>query len=129
MQDLIGHVVTSERQRITQLLDKAITPEIVAQLERMLQAEEGVYRINVLKHEPKDFSNKELRQEVARRNFFQPLYEFAQIFLSTAELSAESIKYYASTSPILYGLQTQAHADECHAIVFTVLCFPSIPTD
>ncbi|MDD5673297.1 MAG: Tn3 family transposase [Chitinivibrionales bacterium] len=96
LQDLIGHVVTGERMRITRLLDKAITPEIVSQLEQMLQAEEGVYRVNVLKHEPKDFSNKELRQEVSRRNFFQPLYEFARTFLATAGLSSESVKYYAS---------------------------------
>jgi hypothetical protein len=48
------------------------------------------------KHEPKDFSYGELRQEVERRKFFQPLFEFGQTFLASAGLSNESVKYYAS---------------------------------
>ena len=39
------------------------------QLEALLQADEGMYRISLLKHEPKDFSYGELRQEVERRTF------------------------------------------------------------
>lgn len=39
---------------------------------------------------------KELRREVARRKFFQPLHAFAQQFLENAGLSSESGKYYAS---------------------------------
>ena len=37
-------------------------------------------------------SYQELRQEVARRQFFHPLYEFAHGFLATAGLSNESSK-------------------------------------
>ena len=55
-----------------------------------------MYRIGVLKHEPKDFSYKQMQQEVARRKFFQPLYEFAHTFLVTTGISNESVKYYAS---------------------------------
>jgi hypothetical protein len=52
-----------------------------------------MYRISLLKHEPKDFSYGELRQEVERRKFFQPLFEFGQTFLASAGLSNESVKY------------------------------------
>ena len=121
MQELIGSVVAGERIRITQLLDKAITVEIAAQLEMMLQADEGMYRVSLLKHEPKDFSYKELRQEVERRNFFQPLYEFAQTFLTTTGLSAESIKYYSSLISFytVYKLQRM----QIGAIRLYLLCF------
>lgn len=54
------------------------------------------YRISALKHEPRDFSHKELKREVERRQFFRPLHEFAQSFLVAAGLSNESGKYYAS---------------------------------
>jgi TnpA family transposase len=37
-----------------------------------------------------------MQQEVARRRFFQPLYEFAHTFLVTTGISNESVKYYAS---------------------------------
>ena len=96
LQDLIGQTVTGERRRITQLLKDALTPPVERQLEALLVADEGMYRISVLKHEPKDFSYGELRQEVGRRQFFEPLYEFGQAFLAAAGLSNESVKYYAS---------------------------------
>ena len=89
-------VVTGERRRITQLLDEALTPTMEKQLARLLEADNGMYRISVLKHEPKDFSYKQMQQEVARRKFFQPLYEFAHTFLVTTGISNESVKYYAS---------------------------------
>jgi Domain of unknown function (DUF4158) len=95
LQEMIGRVVTGERTRITKLLTKALTPTIETQLKTLLEAEEGVYGINLLKHEPKDFSYKELRREVDRRKYFQPLHEFAQTFLATTGTSNESGKYYA----------------------------------
>lgn len=110
LQDMVGRVVSSERRRITDLLGQALTPAIEHQLKALLQADEGMYRISVLKHEPKDFSYGELRQEVARRKFFQPLYEFGQIFLASAGLPNESVKYYASLVQFytVYKLQRMA---------------------
>ncbi|KDP86637.1 transposase [Cupriavidus sp. SK-3] len=96
LQDMVGRVVTGERKRITQLLADALTPDITGQLDALLQAGESAYRISVLKREPKDFSYKELRQEVERRQFFAPLHAFARHFLETAGISTESGRYYAS---------------------------------
>jgi hypothetical protein len=95
LQEMIGRVVTGERTRITKLLTKAITPTVESQLNTLLQAEESVYGISLLKHEPKDFSYKQLRREVDRRKYFQPLHEFAQTFLATTGICNESGKYYA----------------------------------
>lgn len=96
LQDMIGRVVTREINRITLLLEGALTPAIAKNLSTLLQADEQVYRVSALKREPKDFSYQELRREVERRKFFQPLYKFAQTFLVNSGLSAESGKYYAS---------------------------------
>lgn len=96
LQDLIGRVVSHERNRVTRLLGDSATPFILQHLDSLLQADEQMYRISALKREPKDFSHKELKREVERRKFFQPLHEFAQTFLTDAGLSNESGKYYAS---------------------------------
>ena len=96
MQDMVSQIVVGERRRITVLLGQTMTPLVKTQLEALLQSDEGMYRISTLKHEPRDFSYSELRQEVERRKFFQPLYAFGQTFLATNGLSNESIKYYAS---------------------------------
>jgi hypothetical protein len=110
MQSMVGQAVSGERLRITRLLDRALTPEVERQLEALLDADEGMYRISLLKHEPKDFSYGELRQEVERRKFFQPLFEFGQTFLASAGLSNESVKYYASLVQFytVYKLQRMA---------------------
>lgn len=96
MQDMVGRAVTHERNRVTRLLEQAMTPAVEKSLVDLLKADEQMYRISALKREPKDFSHKELKREVERRQFFQPLHEFAQSFLVAAGLSNESGKYYAS---------------------------------
>jgi len=112
LQDMIGRVVTHERNRITKLLDQALTPTVEVQLDTLLKGDEQVYRINALKREPKDFSYNELRREVERRKFFQPLHEFAKSFLVAAGLSNESGKYYAALVKFytVYKLQRMALA-------------------
>lgn len=96
LQDMVGRVVAQERQRVTQLLQRLLTPDTERHLGALLHADQNIYRISALKREPKDFSYKELRREVERRKFFQPLHRFAQGFLKRAGLSNESGKYYAS---------------------------------
>lgn len=96
LQDMIGRVVTYERNRVTRLLSDSAPAPVLKQLDTLLQADEQIYRISALKREPKDFSYKELKREVERRKFFQPLHEYAQAFLELAGLSNESGKYYAS---------------------------------
>jgi hypothetical protein len=110
LQDMVGRTVTSERLRVTSLLGQALTPEIERRLEELLEADQGMYRISVLKHEPKDFSYRELRQESERRKFFQPLFDFGQTFLASASMSNESVKYNASLVQFytVYKLQRMA---------------------
>ena len=110
LQEMVGRVVANERRRITRLLLGALTPAIEERLDALLQAEEGLYAISALKHEPKDFSYGELRQEVERRAVFAPLHAFGQSFLAFAGLSAESVKYYASLVQFytVYKLQRMA---------------------
>jgi TnpA family transposase len=96
LQDMIGRVVTYERNRVVQLLETKMTAEVRQTLVTFLQSDEQTFSIRALKGEPKDFSQNELRREVERRKFFQPLHQFAQSFLVSAGLSTESGRYYAS---------------------------------
>ncbi len=112
LQDMVGRVVAGERQRLTQLLGKALTPTVERHLDALLEADEGMYRIRTLQREPRSFRYKELRQEVERRKFFEPLYLFSRDFLLTTGLSNESVKYYASLVPFytVYKLRRMAVA-------------------
>jgi hypothetical protein len=120
---MVGRTVSGERLRITRLLGHALTPEVERQLEALLEADEGMYHISLLKHEPKDFSYGELRQEVERGKFFQPLFAFGQTFLASAGLSNESVKYYCSLVQFytVYKLQRMA----VPTVRLYLLCFAS----
>ena len=96
LQDIVGQAVIFERRRITGLLDRAVTPEITEALDSLLTAGEFIYRISAVKQEARDFSYGEMKREVERRQMFQPLHDFAKIFLANSGLSVESGKYYAS---------------------------------
>ncbi len=96
LQDLISRCVNGERKRVTQKLDVALTPEVTLALDQLLQADDGMYRISSMKHEPRDFGNKQLRLESNRGLIFRPLHAFASSFLTTTGLSNDSVKYYAS---------------------------------
>jgi TnpA family transposase len=121
MQDMVSRVVTGERRRITGLLGQTMTALVKNQLDSLLQCDEGMYRISLLKHEPKDFSYSALRQEVGRRKFFQPLYAFGQTFLSANGLSNESIKYYASM--VLFYSVYKLRRMETSTTRLYLLCF------
>lgn len=96
LQDIVGGAVSSERARITDSMSDAVTDEVRQRLRTLLEADEQIYTISALKREAKDFSYGELRREVARREFFEPLHDFAVTFLASAGLSQESSKYYSA---------------------------------
>ena len=112
LQDMIGRVVTHERTRVAALLQKSMPAKVARALDELLAADEQIYRISALKREPKDFSHKELKQEVERRQRFQPLHDFARTFLVKAALSNDSVKYYASLVKFysVYKLQQMPRA-------------------
>lgn len=112
LQDMVGRVITGELSRVTRLLESVLPPALEPQLNALLQADEGMYRISAFKHEPKNFGYKQLRQEVERRKVFEPLAAFTKAFLTTAGISNESAKYYASLVKFysVYKLQRMAPA-------------------
>ena len=96
LQDMVGRVISGERDRVSQLLERALKPEIRKQLEKLLEADEYLYRVSALRKEPRDFSHKELRREVDRRKLFRPLHDFSLTFLEKSGISMDSRKHYAS---------------------------------
>lgn len=95
-EDVIGKAMTNERKRLEQAVIDGIPEEQRAQLDHLLTAEESLYQLTLLKHEPKDFSYQEIQREVSKRETLFKLYELAMVFLPSLHISNENIKYYAS---------------------------------
>jgi hypothetical protein len=90
-------------------------------LDNLLTAEENLYQLTLLKHEPKDFSYQEVQKEVEKRTLLTNLYQLATRFLPTLHISNENIKYYASLVSY-YTVQklNQFHREMRHVYL---LCF------
>lgn len=95
MQLQVGKAMTGERRRLEKTVLKGIPEEQRLKLDKLLTAEESLYQLTLLKHEPKDFSHHEIQLEVERRAALTDLYELATRFLPGLNISSENIKYYA----------------------------------
>ena len=95
LQEVISRAMANERDRLAKTVLKGIPEEQRLQLDNLLTAEDSLYQLTLLKHEPKDFSHHEVQLEVGRREALTDLYQLATNFLPGLHISAENIKYYA----------------------------------
>jgi hypothetical protein len=120
-EEVIGKAMTGERKRLEQAVRDGIPEEQRTRLDNLLTAEESLYQLTLLKHEPKDFSYQEIVREVSKRETLHDLYQLAMRFLPSLHISNENIKYYA----LLVGYYTiqkfkQLNREVVHAYL---LCF------
>lgn len=95
-QKIIGKALTDEKGRLVKILLQNLSPEMKEELNKLLSAEKSLHELTILKKEPKDFSNKEITQEVEKRESLRRLYDFSCCLLPQLGISNENIKNYAS---------------------------------
>jgi hypothetical protein len=96
MQDLISQTLTEEQNRLIAIARRHLKPFDLQALRQLLADTPGLYEINQLKREPKDFSVNEIKREIQRGEQLRHLYWLAHALLPMLDISNESIKYYAS---------------------------------
>lgn len=124
LQDLIGAVLERESMRVTQLLDAHMPENVKKRLLDLLQGEDdAMLTFSAIKHEPKNFSVKELQKEVERRHFFQSAHEFTLSFVMLAGLSNESVKYFASLVQFYTRYKLRRMASATARLYLLCFCF------
>ena len=96
LQDLVRRALSFERHRLSGALFELIADKDMLLLDRLLRDEDGLHAITSIKHQPRDFSHKQLLAEIERGHRIRDLFEVARRVINQAELSAESVRYYAS---------------------------------
>jgi TnpA family transposase len=128
-QKLIGAALTDEQKRLDAGFKQAVPKSIKDALNDLLTVEGAFYRLTALKKRAKDFSLKQIRQEMEKHASINPLYAFARGFLPTLDLSNENIRYYASLAEyypvhrLQHMPQNQAHL---YLLCFAAHCFEQI---
>lgn len=96
LQKIIGNVITNEQERLTNILKNQLNADNINSLKVLLEDSSGLHEITKIKHEPKDFSLKEIKHEIERRDSILQLFRLANEVLPKLKISNESIKYYSS---------------------------------
>ena len=121
LQDIVRVALTTERQRLGDVLERTISSEEEALLNGLFASTDGLHAVTALKHDPKDFSFNQLNREVARGTRLRPLFGLAQRIIEQTELTPESVRFYASLVDYytVYKLKRMAHSTSR----LYILCF------
>jgi TnpA family transposase len=124
LQDLIGAVLERENARVTKIMDEHMPADVRKTLDDLLQGDDdNLLTLSAIKREPKSFGNKELRQEVERRQFFSATHQFALTFVPLAGMSNESVKYYASLVQFYTRYKLRRMASASARLFLLCFCF------
>jgi hypothetical protein len=96
LQEMIGHALTAEQQRLNTVVRTHLQPADIAAFQRLLADAPGLYALTQLKHAPRDCSASEIKHEMQRGTQLEPFYALAQRVLPALEISNEGITDYAS---------------------------------
>ena len=96
LQDIVSQALATERTRLTTILAHRLDAATQAALDALYVERDGQYPITPLKRDPKDFSTREMKREIARCRSLEPLYRTAQTLLPELDISNDSIAYYAT---------------------------------
>ena len=122
MQNIVGKALTTERTRLVTAISQYISEENYEAFDKILSSDEGgLYALTLLKKEPKDFSYKEISQEIKKLEVLKPIYNLAEEFFPNVGISNENIKYYASLVEY-YTVQKMKRINRETAYLY-LLCF------
>ena len=96
LQDIVGKALSNEQRRMATVVQENLTLAGADTLDRLLRSDSRIHAITQLKRDPRDFTLKEIKQEIKRGSQIKEAYELASRILPLLEISNESIKHYAS---------------------------------
>ena len=97
IQDMFTDAYSMEDARLDGLIS-AIPESKKEQLSVLINKEDGITPLNVIRLDQKNFKYKAIMAEVDKALGLAELYEFAKGFLPSLKISKNSIRYYASKS-------------------------------
>jgi len=94
LQDMFTQSFANERDRLDQLI-LLMPHEQQEQLSKLIDREDGITKLNILRADQKNFTYTAISAEVEKALGLEGLYKFAKDFLPTLLLSKNAIRYYA----------------------------------
>jgi TnpA family transposase len=96
LQTIIRDALSTERERLEQLVESAMTDATRDALQQLLVRENTLSELAALKQDAQSFRYRQMGMERQKRLTLAPLYAIAKTLLPSLDLSQLNIAYYAS---------------------------------
>jgi hypothetical protein len=94
LQDMFTAAFSAEEKRLSALI-LSIPEDKKNHLSALIDRDDGISQLNIIRADQKDFQYTAVRTEVEKAKRIGDLYEFAKKFIPTLQLSKNAIRYYA----------------------------------
>jgi hypothetical protein len=97
LQKIIGGALAKEDRRLSKLLARHIKKPQEELLKNLVTSKNnGVYKVQILRTDPKNFTYKQLQNHIKRLDSHKELYQFSLGLIPKLKLSLHNLRYYAS---------------------------------
>jgi hypothetical protein len=110
--DHITSVLSQERTRIKDVLNKSLPPSTRATLLKLLELDDTFTDLAKLKKMSKDFSVNQIKKELKTHRKIKAIYSELKVVVNQLELSPKNLEYYASLVRHKSSFRLRRHADE-----------------
>ncbi len=97
LQDMFTTAFAAEERRLNRLI-LSIPESLQKQLSTLINREDGISQLNIIRADQKDFQYTAVRTEVEKAQDIAELYEFSKSFILTLKLSKNAVRYYADVA-------------------------------
>ncbi len=96
LQKIISKVLLEEQERLQSIISKSIPQHVDKIFQRLLDNDEQMYGVTILKKDAKGFKYKDVMREIDKKCSSEKLYNFAQKTIPKLKISSQNVSYYAS---------------------------------
>jgi len=121
LQDIISTVLTNERSRIEEILNKYLSSETKSTLLQLLESKNTFTNLAKLKRMAKDFSASQITQELKTHKTIRSLYPEIKLLIAELKLSPKNLEYYASLVKHKSVYKLNRHAD--NQTILYLVCY------
>jgi len=87
MQSIISGALQHERDRVVRKVESHLDRSVKSELDELLKSGDNFYQITLLKKDPKDFSTREMRTEVAKQQRLFRIYKSTKSIIPKLQIS------------------------------------------
>jgi hypothetical protein len=122
LQDIVSLTLKAEQNRLSSKLYNNADKSLRDQLDKLLQNDDLLYNLTLLKKDQKDFSTTEIKSTINKQQLIIALYQQSQNLIQSLDISEQNIIYYADLAEF-YTIQKLRTSKSKNQTRLYLLCY------